>query len=86
MDLLKALFPVSFNCKDEASKLVVGIIIYVVMAIIGGAIIGGAIIALTNLINLPLVGVICGLLGGLLELYTTAGIVLAILVFCKVLK
>lgn len=76
MDLLKALFPVSFNCKDEASKLVVGIIIYVVMAII----------ALTNLINLPLVGVICGLLGGLLELYTTAGIVLAILVFCKVLK
>ncbi len=81
MDLLKALFPVSFNCKDDSNKLVVGIIIYVVMAIIGGAIIG-----LTNLINLPLVGVICGLLGGLLELYTTAGIVLAILVFCKVLK
>ena len=50
------------------------------------AIIGGAVIALTNLINLPLVGVICSVLGGLLELYTTAGIVLAILVFCKVLK
>lgn len=81
MDFLKKLFPVSFNCKDEASKLVVGIIIYVVLGIIGGAV-----IALTNLINLPLVGVICSLLGGLLELYTTAGIVLAILVFCKVLK
>ena len=81
MDLLKKLFPVSFNCKDEASRLVIGIIIYVVIGIIGGAV-----LALTNLINLQLIGVLCSLLGGLLELYTTAGIVLAILVFCKVLK
>ena len=79
IDKKLALVPHSPGCylmKDEF-----GIIIYVVMAIIGTLI-----IALTNLINLPLVGVICGLLGGLLELYTTAGIVLAILVFCKVLK
>ena len=81
MDFLKKLFPVSFNCKDEPSKLVIGIIIYVVIGILGGAV-----LALTSLINLPLIGIICSFIGSLLELYTTAGIVLSILVFCKVLK
>ena len=85
MDFLKKLFPVSFNCKDEASKLVVGIIIYVVLGIIGSAVIWVA-----GLINFPVIGIILKILltltGTLLDLYITAGIVLAILVFCKVLK
>lgn len=81
MDLLKKLFPLSFQCIGEVSKLVIGIIIYVVLGIIGGVVIG-----LAGLIDLPIVGLLLSLVGGLLDLYITAGIVLAILVYCKVLK
>ena len=49
-------------------------------------IIGGVVIGLAGLIDLPLVGLLLSLVGGLLDLYITAGIVLAILVYCKVLK
>ena len=81
MDLLKKLFPISFRCVNEVSNLVIGIIIYAVAGIIGCAL-----IALTGLINLPLLGVILKLLGGLLDIYVTAGIVIAVLVDCKVIK
>lgn len=59
----------------------IGIILYAVAGIIGGAI-----IALTGLINLPFLIVILKLLGGLLDIYVTAGIVLSVLVYCKVIK
>ena len=81
MDLLKRLFPISFKCINEVSNLVIGIILYAVAGIIGGAI-----IALTGLINLPFLIVILKLLGGLLDIYVTAGIVLSVLVYCKVIK
>ncbi len=81
MDLLRKFFPISFRCVNEVSNLVIGIIIYAVAGIVGGAL-----IALTGLINLPLLGVILKLLGGLLDIYVTAGIVIAVLVYCNVIK
>ena len=81
MDLLKKLFPISFSYVGEVAKLIIGIIIYVVIGIVGGVVIG-----LAGLINLQFVGVLLGLVGGLLDLYITAGIVIAILVQCKVIK
>ena len=78
MDLLKKLFPFSFGSKDVAA-LVIKIIIYVV----AGAVIG---FLLGIIGKLPLVGIITGLLGTLVGIYTTAGIVIAILDYCKVFK
>ena len=87
MDFLKKFFPFSFGIKDTAN-FVVKIIVYVVAMIIGGVLLG--IIGWLNSL-LPaglagLIGIILGLIGSLINLYCTAGIVVLILVFCKVLK
>ena len=79
MDILKKVFPLSFKYVGEVANLVIGIIIYVLVGIVGGAVIG-----LTA--SLPVVGIILGIVGALLDLYVTAGIVIEILVNCKVLK
>lgn len=78
MDTLKKFFSFSFGSKDVAA-LVIKIIIYVV----AGAVIG---FLLGVIGKLPLVGIITGLLGTLVGIYTTAGIVIAILDYCKVFK
>jgi len=78
MDVLKKLFPYSFGIKDT-SNFVVKLIVYIVAGAIAGIILG-------LLSGIPLVGAIFSLLGSLISLYTTVGIVLTVLVFCKVLK
>lgn len=86
MDTLKKLFPQAFRVSDVAS-MVVAILIYIVVAIIGGLVIGLAGV-LTGWIPLigALVGVLCRAVGAVVDLYALAGIVIAILVYCKVLK
>ncbi|MBE6558313.1 MAG: hypothetical protein E7661_04815 [Ruminococcaceae bacterium] len=79
MDALKKLFPLSFKFTKDVPNLIIGILIYLVVGIIGGVVIG-----ITALI--PIVNIICGLVGGLLDLYVLAGIVIQILVFAKVIK
>ena len=80
MDILKKLFPLSFKTKEKnVQDLIVNIIIYIVVAAIGGLIIG-------LLAKLPLIGFVFGLVGGIIDLYATIGIVLVVLVFLKVLK
>ena len=72
MDMLKKIFPYSFGSKDVAS-LVIKIVVYLVASAVLGFVIG----------LIPLVG---GLVGSLIGLYSTVGIVLAILDYLKVLK
>ena len=72
MDMLKKFFPYSFGAKDVAS-LVVKIIVYLVAGAVAGWIVG----------LLPVVG---GLLGSLVGLYGTVGIVVLVLDYLKVLK
>ncbi len=79
MDTLKMLFPLSFKFAKDVANLIIGILIYIVVGIVGGVLIG-----IVGLI--PFVGVILALVGGLLDLYVVAGIVIQVLVFCKVLK
>ena len=79
METLKKIFPLSFKYTKSVADLVIGILIYLVVGLIGGLIIG-----LTALI--PIVNILCGIAGGLLDLYVVAGIVIQILVFCKVIK
>lgn len=79
MDTLKKIFPLSFKRTDSVANLIIGILIYLVVGIIGGVAIG-------ILAHLPIVNLVVGIVGGLLDLYCVAGIVIQILVFCKVLK
>lgn len=80
MDTLKKFFPLSFGSKDVAN-LVIRIIIYVVIGFATGLAIG-----LLNNLHLPLLGFATSVIGFVVELYTTAGIVFAVLSYVKVLK
>ena len=72
MDLLKKVFPFSFGAADIAN-LIIKILVYLVAGAVLGWIIG----------LIPLVG---DLLAGLVGLYCTAGLIIAILDYLKVLK
>lgn len=78
MDILKKIFPFSFK-TDDVAALIVSIIIYLVLVIIGG-------LAIWLLAKIPVVNILAGTLGALLDLYGVAGIVIAVLTFTKVLK
>ena len=78
MDMLKKFFPLSFGAKDVAN-LIIKIVIYLVIDVVLGFAIG-------LLSGIPIVCIIIGIVGSLLGLYCLAGIVIAILDFCKVLK
>ena len=78
MDLLKKLFPFSFKAT-QLSSLLAAVIVCVIVDVVCGVVIG-------IVDGLPLVGWIFSLIGGLIGLYATVGIVLALLVFFKVLK
>jgi hypothetical protein len=79
MDSLKKFFPISFKYAKDVANLIVGIIIYLVVAAVGGFVIWIASL-------LPLIGWLIGALGGLLDLYVVIGVVLQLLVFFKVIK
>ena len=78
MDLLKKFFPHAFKAK-EVNTFIITLILYALIDIVCGFVIG-------LLVKLPIIGIIFSLLGSLVGLYATAGIVLSILVFVKVLK
>ena len=74
MDQLKKIFPHAFKAQDVKS-LIIAIIIYIIIGFVGGIVIG-----------LPIIRILAGILGALLEIYTVGGIVLAILSFLKIVK
>ena len=78
MDFLKKLFPLSFGATDKDNfikALVIYIAALVVLTVVG-MLLGGIII----------IGTIIGIIGYVVDVYATAGIVLSILVFTKVIK
>ncbi len=79
MDTLKKLFPLSFKEKNSVGALIINILIHLVADIVAGLIIG-------LLSNIAIIGAIFAALGSLLGLYFTAGIVLSILHYVKVIK
>ena len=72
MDTLKKIFPLSFKAKNGIGGLIVNILIHIVFDIVAGLIIG----------LLPILSI----LGGLVGLYFTVGIVLSILDYLKIIK
>lgn len=88
MDMLKKIWFYSFKVeKKNVSSLVVNIIVWVVAAFLAGVVLWLA-SALTGWIPLVggLIGLIIGIVGGAVELYSLIGIVLSVLVFVDVLK
>lgn len=80
MDMLKKFWPTPFKVKEkDVNSFVVQLIIFVVVCAIAGAVIG-------ILAKIPLIGLIFGIIGWLVELYGTIGIVLCILLFCGIIK
>jgi uncharacterized membrane protein required for colicin V production len=78
MDFLKKYFPHAFKANG-LKAFIVTLIVYILIDVVCGFVIG-------LLAKLPIIGIIFSLLGSLVGLYATVGIVLAILVFLKVLK
>lgn len=87
MKTLKQIFPLSFKRTDTVANLIIGILIYLVVGVLAGAL-----IALSTLLTgwIPVVGGIIGwalgIVSSLIGLYVLAGIIIQILVFCKVIK
>ena len=87
MDTLKKFFPISFKYTSDGAQLAIGIIIYLVAGIIAGAL-----IAISTFLTgwIPaigaLIGWVLGIVSSLIGVYVIAGIVIQVLVFCKVLK
>lgn len=78
MDTLKNFFPFSFGAKDVAA-LVIKMLIYLVAGVVIGFV-----LSIVN--KIPVIGLITGLVGALVEIYILAGIVIAILDYLKILK
>lgn len=79
MDMLKKYFPYSFGAKD-LTALIIKVIVYFVAGFIVGTI--ASIIGLIPLIG-PIIGWAVGLIA---NIYTTAGWIIAILDYLKILK
>lgn len=87
MDTLKKIFPMSWKFTADVSNFVVGIIIYIVLCVPVGIVLG---LAKMIVEWIPLVGNVLvwalGVIGVLVGLYAIIGLVLLILVYCKVIK
>lgn len=79
MDTIKKLFPFSFKEKKTVGELVVNIIIHALVGLVAGILIG-------LLSGIPVVKILVALVGGLVDIYITAGIVFSVLNYCKVVK
>ena len=79
MDMLKKYFPYSFGAK-ELKDLIIKIIVYVVAGVVIGTV--ASVIGLIPLIG----GILVWIIGTVANIYTTAGWIVAILDYLKVLK
>lgn len=80
MDMLKKVFPFSFNVKEQdVTSLIVSIIIYLVVMVVSG-------LVMWILGFIPVINILTGIVGWVVEVYSVAGIVLAVLNFLNVLK
>ena len=80
MELLKKFFPFSFRTKDnDVGSLVWLIILHVAVGIVAGVVFG-------LLGGIPLLGLPFRIVGYLVDLYITGGIVIAILQYVKVIR
>lgn len=78
LNALKPFFPQAF-AADNTKSLGIAVLIYVAIAFVVSLVIG-------FLSWIPILGFVLSILGWLINLYCVAGIILAILVFLKVIQ
>lgn len=78
MNLLKSLFPISTGATS-VKGLIIAILIYFVVNFVGGMVFG-------FLSVFPLVGFVFDFIGWVLHAYCAVGVIVAILVLCKVIE
>ena len=78
LDAIKKYFPQAFAAK-EVKSLIIALLIYAVIAVLGGFVLG-------LLTIIPIIGFIFSVLAWVLRLYCAVGIILAILVFLKIVQ
>lgn len=79
MDTIKKIFPYSFKEKKTIGALLINVLIQLVIAAIFGILIG-------VLAKIPVVNLITGIVGGLVDLYFVVGIILSILHYLNIVK
>jgi hypothetical protein len=87
MDIVKKIFPLSWKFTNSVGSFVAGIIIYLLAGTIFGLVAGLAGILVGWI---PVIGAILkwalGVVGSLIGVYSLVGLILLILVYCKVIK
>ena len=78
MDMAKKYFPHAF-CAKELNSFIITLVVYILIDVICGFVIG-------LLAKIKLIGIIFSILGTVVGLYALIGIVLAVLVFLKVIE
>lgn len=78
MATLKKLFPLSFSINGLVSLIII-IFIYAIIATVAGFAIG-------LLAHVPIVKIVVGILGGVVEVYVLTGVILSILCFLGIVK
>lgn len=81
MDILKKVFPISFNYASDVAQLIIGILIYVVASVVASVVLW-----LAGTLTLGLLGGLLSIVGWVVNVYVISGIVIQILVFLKVLN
>lgn len=76
--MLSKIFPFSTRSKT-VEGLIISIVIYIVCGAVAGLVIG-------LLAKIPIIGVIFGLIGGIVDLYCLCGIIISVLIYCKVVS
>ena len=76
---LKKYFPYSFKKKKTGKDLLINLLIYLIAGVIAGAVIG-------IFASVPVIKLITGLAGAVVEIYVLVGIVLSVLDYKKLLK
>ncbi len=79
MDMLKKIFPYSFQPMKKVADLIINVLIQFLIAALAGILIG-------ILVKIPVVGILVALVGGIVDIYFVAGIVFSILNYLQVLK
>ncbi len=77
MKTLKNIFPLSFKWSKDVVGLIIGIVLYIVVAVLCGwaiSLVGG----------IPVINILVPILGILLDVYCLVGLVLLVLAFLKV--
>ena len=87
MERLKKFFPISFSYTENGTALAIGIVLYLIIGFLFSILIAvsGVLASVIPVVG-NLVAIILSVISGIVEAYVVGGIVIQVLVYCKVIK